>query len=58
MIQWAFTFFIATLITIPFAFGNMRPDVEAFGQGFFALFLALFLGSAVQVFRHRRKSEG
>ncbi|MFP4125319.1 MAG: DUF1328 domain-containing protein [Alphaproteobacteria bacterium] len=58
MIQWAFTFFIATLITIPFAFGGMRPHVEAVGQGFFVLFLVLFLGSAVQAFRHRRKSEG
>jgi uncharacterized membrane protein YtjA (UPF0391 family) len=57
MIQWAFTFFIATLITVPFAFGAMRPGVETVAQGLFALFLALFLGAAVLGFRRQRRSQ-
>ena len=57
MLQWAFTFFVATLITVPFAFGAMRPGVETVAQGLFALFLALFLGAAVLAFRNRRRSE-
>ena len=57
MIQWAFTFFIATLITVPFAFGEVRPAVETVAQGLFVLFLALFLGAAVLAFRNRRRSQ-
>lgn len=46
MIQWVFVLFIATLISTPFAFGNVRPDVAGVAQGLFALLLVLFLATS------------
>lgn len=57
MIQWAFILFIATLVTVPFAFGDVRPDVTSVAQGLFALLLVLFVGTGAETARRawRRK---
>ena len=57
MIQWAFILFIATLISTPFALGNVRPDVAGVAQGLFALLLVLFLATAGEALRRWRRGE-
>lgn len=60
MIQWAFLLFVLTLVSAPFAFGDVRPHVATVAQGLFALFALLFIAAAsaaVQHWRDRRHSE-
>lgn len=59
MIQWAFLLFVLTLVSAPFAFGEVRPDVATVGRTFFAILGLLFVATAsaaLQQWRDRRRS--
>ncbi len=58
MFRWAFTFLVAALVVAPFAFGAVRPEVAAIGQGVFALFAALAVVTGAIAYDRRRRREG